>query len=105
MGTEVAGLEDDSGDDMLKLVGSDNESFPVPRKVAIMSELVKTMAEGDQEEVEIPLPNVKGDVLKKVVQFMNYHVDNPCKEIEKPLPDKKMSEVVSQWDADFVEVD
>jgi S-phase kinase-associated protein 1 len=44
-------------------------------------------------------------VLKKVVAYMKYHSDNPAKEIEKPLKSQNMGEVVSQWDADFVDVD
>jgi S-phase kinase-associated protein 1 len=44
-------------------------------------------------------------VLKKVVLFMKYHADNPAREIEKPLKSANMAEVVSQWDADFVDVD
>ncbi len=51
---------------MLKLVSQEMEKVPVPKKVAMMSELVKTMAEGDKEEKEIPLPNVKSAVLNKV---------------------------------------
>lgn len=102
---EVKGLEDDSADEMLKLVSAEQEKFPVSQKVAVMSELVKTMAEGDTEEKEIPLPNVKTEVLRKVVQYMKYHAENPSKEIEKPLKSANMSEVVSQWDADFVDVD
>jgi S-phase kinase-associated protein 1 len=81
------------------------EKFDVTKKVAIQSELVKTMSEGDKEENEIPLPNVKSSVLKKVVEYMKYHVDNPAREIEKPLKSANMAEVVSQWDADFVDVD
>merc|ERR1740117_1626470 len=63
------------------------------------------MAEGDKEEKEIPLPNVKGTVLEIVVRYMKHHFENPPKEIEKPLKSQNMSEVVSQWDADFVNVD
>ena len=79
----------------------------------------------DKEEKEIPLPNVKSAVLNKVVSYMKYHVENPAKEIEKPLKSANMNEVfrsfsvafpsgwdlslsfqvVSQWDADFVDVD
>ena len=81
------------------------EKIPVPKKVATMSELVKTMSEGDKEEPEIPLPNVKSAILTKVVIYMKYHVDNPAKEIEKPLKSANMNEVVSQWDADYVDVD
>jgi len=102
---DVKGLDDGDGDEALKLVSQESEKFPVPRKVALMSELIKTMAEGDQDEKEIPLPNVKSSVLKKVVQYMTYHVDNPPKEIEKPLKSQNMAEVVTQWDADFVDVE
>jgi S-phase kinase-associated protein 1 len=102
---EVKGLDDGGEDEVLKLVSQEQEKVPVPKKVAMMSELVKTMAEGDKEEKEIPLPNVKSAVLNKVVAYMKYHVDNPAKEIEKPLKSANMNEVVSQWDADFVDVD
>jgi S-phase kinase-associated protein 1 len=102
---EVKGLDEDTKDETLKLVSQEDERFAVPKKVAMMSELVKTMAEGDKEENEIPLPNVKGAVLSKVVQYMRYHADQPPKEIEKPLKSANMAEVVCQWDADFVDVD
>jgi len=71
-----------------------------------MSELVKTMADGDKDEKVIPLPNVKAAVLKKVVEWMKHHVDNPAKEIEKPLKSANLAECVSDaWDAEFVHVD
>jgi len=101
----VKGLDEPSGDEKLKLVSQEDEKYVVSRKVALMSELVKTMVEGDKEEKEIPLPNVKGTVLKKVVEYMTYHVDNLPKEIEKPLKSANMTEVVPKWDADFVDVD
>jgi len=101
----VMGLDDGGEEKRLKLVSSEGDKFEVTKKVAVQSELVKTMAEGDKEENEIPLPNVKSSVLKKVVEYMRYHVDNPAREIEKPLKSANMAEVVSQWDADFVDVD
>ena len=36
---------------------------------------------------------------------MKYHIANPAKEIEKPLKSANMNEVVSQWDADYVDID
>jgi len=104
---EEKGLDEGLGDDdVLELESQEKEKFPVPKKVAIMSELVKTMAEGDKDEKVIPLPNVKAAVLKKVVEWMKHHVDNPAKEIEKPLKSANLAECVSdQWDADFVDVD
>jgi S-phase kinase-associated protein 1 len=102
---DVMGLDDGGEEKKLRLVSSEGEKFEVSKKIAISSELVKTMAEGDKEENEIPLPNVKSSVLKKVIEYMRYHVDNPAREIEKPLKSANMSEVVSQFDADFVDVD
>jgi len=101
----VKGLDDDSGSDILKLKSQEGEIYEVPKKICMMSELIKTMAEGDKEADDIPLLNVKSNVLKKVVEYMRYHADNPPKDIEKPLKSPNMSEVVSQWDADFVDVD
>jgi len=105
MKDDIKGLDEDMADPNLVLISAENEKVTISKKVALMSELVKTMAEGDKEESEIPLPNVKAPVLKKVTQYMKYHHDNPPKEIDKPLKSASMNEVVSQWDADFVDVD
>ncbi len=48
---------------------------------------------------------MKTNVLNKVVAYMRNHADNPAKEIEKPLKSSNMSEVVSAWDAQFVDVE
>lgn len=75
----VMGLDADSDEDKkLKLTSQEGEKFELPKKVAIQSELVKTMAEGDKEASEIPLPNVKASVLRKVVEYMRYHAENPA---------------------------
>eukprot|EP00939_MAST-03C_sp_MAST-3C-sp1_P003829 g3829.t1 len=99
------------------LTSTEGESFEVSGAVAVMSELVKTMIatdEGDDdgsegsseaEDHEIPLPNVKSEVLGKVIEFCKYHVDKPMKDIEKPLKSAKMSEVVGEWDAKFVDIE
>ena len=96
---DVMSLDDGGEEKKLRLVSQEGEKFEVSKKVAVQSELVKTMAEGDKAENEIPLPNVKASVLRKVVEYMKYHVDNPAREIEKPLKSANMAEVVSQWDA------
>jgi len=103
--SDIKGLDDTSANVDLKLVSQDEERFTVSRKVAMMSELVKTMIENDKEERELPLPNVKGSTLAKVVEYLKYHAETPAKEIEKPLKSSNMAEVVSQWDAEYVEVE
>jgi len=101
---EVQGLDEDN-DIELHLQSQDGQVFKVSKDVAIQSALIKTMWNGDKSETSIPLPNVRGQILKKVITYMQYHHKNPPKEIEKPLKSANMREVVSEWDANFVEVD
>jgi S-phase kinase-associated protein 1 len=50
------------------------------------------------------LPNVKAEVLKKVIEFCTHHHEDPMTEIEKPLKSATMAEVVQKWYAEFVSV-
>jgi S-phase kinase-associated protein 1 len=101
---EVDGLDEEI-DIELTLKSQDGVAIMIKKDVAVHSALIKTMWSGDKTETEIPLPNVRGMILKKVVEFMEYHHENPMKEIEKPLKSANMRDVVMEWDANFVEVD
>ncbi|KAL9188106.1 hypothetical protein ACHAXT_006484 [Thalassiosira profunda] len=97
---------DESG--TVKLVSKEGDDFPVEIEVARMSELVKGMLEedvDDEDVTEIPLPNVKAAVLRKVIEFCQHHRSEPMTEIEKPLKSAQMAEVVQKWYADFVNVE
>eukprot|EP00341_Mesodinium_pulex_P013965 CAMPEP_0116896400 /NCGR_PEP_ID=MMETSP0467-20121206/5652_1 /TAXON_ID=283647 /ORGANISM="Mesodinium pulex, Strain SPMC105" /LENGTH=165 /DNA_ID=CAMNT_0004567549 /DNA_START=45 /DNA_END=542 /DNA_ORIENTATION=- len=90
------------------LVSQEGEQFDVSLEVAKMSELVKTMfddEQGDDEVQEIPLPNVKTQILAKVIEFLDHYKTDPMNEIEKPLKSSNMSEVVQEWYSNFVAVD
>ena len=95
------------------LVSQEGDKFEIPKKVAMMSELVKTMIRTDEDDdedeesdQEIPLVNVKNKVLAKVIEFCKYHTENgPMKDIEKPLKSPNMKEVVGEWDAEFVQIE
>lgn len=100
------------------LISKEGDKFPVPTTVANMSELVKSMMEDKEEDedddddddgkdktTEIPLPNVKSEVLKKVIEFCEHHLAEPMTEIEKPLKSQNMADVVQKWYADFVDLE
>jgi S-phase kinase-associated protein 1 len=53
---------------MIKLISQDEQSFEIDPCVANMSILLKNMIEDIQEEAPIPLPNVSGHVLEKVLK-------------------------------------
>lgn len=56
----------------------------------------------DAAAMPIPLPNVKGDVLEKVIQWMEHHKGDPVKEGDDE--DNNAEIVVPQWDDDFFKV-
>lgn len=61
--------------------------------------------EDESRSIEIPLPNVKSEVLRKVIEFCEHHLKEPMSEIEKPLKSQNMADVVQKWYAEFVEVE
>jgi len=68
------------------LVSQEGESFDVALETAKMSELVKTMIDEEQEAEEaqeIPLPNVKSQILTKVIDFIAHYKTEAMTEIEK----------------------
>lgn len=70
------------------LVSQEGETFDVSLPVARMSELVKTMIDEDQDDEEaqeIPLPNVKSQILAKVIEFSQHYQTEPMQEIEKVI--------------------
>lgn len=101
----MKGLDEEVSSEKLTLQSSDDCVFEIQRSVAMGSELIKTMLDNDKDETRIPLPNVKGHVLEKVVAYLDHHAGNPAKEIDRPLRSANMKEVVEEWDADFVDVD
>lgn len=90
----------------LKLQSNDREMFEVDREVALKSETVKNMiddVEPSAADQAIPLPNVSGKILAKVIEYCKYHVDaekGPSPDKAVPTEDEKKA-----WDADFVKVD
>lgn len=101
----VKGLDLLDDTEILTLESGDGEKQKVSKRIAIQSELIKTMSEGDKDSTEIPLPNVKAAILTHVVKFLAYNAATPFKEIEKPLKSADMKELTTTWHADFVDVD
>ena len=94
--------------DMVILVAADGYRVEVPRNVAEMSALIKEMLDdedGDNQNSEIPLPNVQKDVLEKVVEFCKHYPSDPMGEIEKPIRGPDMKNVVSDWYAEYIDVE
>ncbi len=101
----VMGLDEPAAEVILNLISKDKDSFPLAKKIAVQSTLIKTMVEGDPEAVDIPLPAVNSNILSRVIEFMKYHIDHPMKEIEKPLKTNDLKEIVPEYYANYVDLD
>ncbi|KAI8912594.1 Skp1 family, dimerization domain-containing protein [Gorgonomyces haynaldii] len=91
---------------MVKFTTSDKQEFTIEKDVACLSVLIKNLLEdiGEDSDAPIPLPNVSGHILSKVVEYCTHHKDDP------PLPSEdemraKSSEDISEWDKEFINLD
>jgi len=85
---------------MITLKSSDGETFEVSEAVAIESQTIKHMIEDDCADNAIPIPNVTGKILAKVIEYCKKHVEAAAASTSS---DKKGSEVdLKSWDAEFV---
>ncbi|CAC9699272.1 suppressor of kinetochore protein 1, putative [Plasmodium reichenowi] len=92
--------------DKIKLVSFEGDEFIVDKNTASMSTVIMNILEVmTAEEDTIPLPNIKTPILKKIIEYMEYHINNPADEIPKPLITSNLQDVVSSWDFDFVNTD
>ncbi|SOV81590.1 suppressor of kinetochore protein 1, putative [Plasmodium sp. gorilla clade G3] len=92
--------------DKIKLVSFEGDEFIVDKNTASMSTVIMNILEVmTSEEDTIPLPNIKTPILKKIIEYMEYHINNPADEIPKPLITSNLQDVVSSWDFDFVNTD
>lgn len=87
------------------LISKEKENMEVTATAAMSSRLLKTMIEGDEEETGFNVEVVSSSVLRKVIQYLEYHTTIPSKEVKKPLEHKNMVDLVGEFDADFINVD
>ncbi|WMV51645.1 hypothetical protein MTR67_045030 [Solanum verrucosum] len=84
---------------MISLRSFDGETFEVDDAVALESETIKHLIEDDCANTSIPLHNVTGKILAKVIEYCKHHVEVPKAE------DKTAKEDLKTFDAEFVKVD
>lgn len=95
-------------EDQVTLQSQDGQDYKVLVKVARQSETIKNLIEDAGVEAPVPLPNVTGRILAKVVEYCNYHVEHPTeikKEGDGAASEEKRSDDIIGWDLDFMKVD
>ena len=84
--------------EMKKVVlrSSDNKEFVIDMAVALESETIKQMVEEDVDANMVPIPNVKGRILDKVLEYCKKHVDAKAEGSD-------LQDSLKDWDKKFVE--
>ena len=92
-------------DKKITLVSSDGEKVEVSNKAVQRSVLVKGIIEDYPDDAEVPLNNVKSNILKKIKEYLEHYENTEPKEIERPLPSQNIKECVDEWDNNYIDVD
>jgi S-phase kinase-associated protein 1 len=59
--------------------------------------------EGVGSDTPIPLPNVTGEILEKVIQYCKYHLEHPTPVSEEKKDEKRTDDIIP-WDQEFCKV-
>ncbi|KAG7653760.1 SKP1/BTB/POZ domain superfamily [Arabidopsis suecica] len=80
------------------LTSSDGESFEIDEAVARKFQIIAHMIEDDCAGKAIPIDNVTGDILSKIIEYAKKHVNEPDED-----EDEEAKKKLDSWDAKFVE--
>lgn len=92
---------------MIKLRSSDGELLECDIETAKCSGTIKDMLENgmaNEEDEEAPVPNVKSNILRKVLEWAEHHKNDLPTEDDDDDKLKKTDEI-PQWDADFLKIE
>jgi S-phase kinase-associated protein 1 len=84
----------------ITLKSSDDETFEIDETVALESQTIKHMIEDNCANSGIPIPNITGQILAKVIEYCKKHAEVASSEEGKPNEDD-----LKAWDKDFINVD
>jgi S-phase kinase-associated protein 1 len=86
----------------ITLISSDGQKVSIDEKSCGKSNLLKGLIQDYTADTDIPMPDIKGDVLKKVVDYLTHYKDSEPKEIPKPLPSANLLDVTDEWDVTYI---
>ena len=86
------------------LKGPEGHPIEVDAKAAQKSNLLKKELElsNNKENLTIDLKDIKYDILKKVVEYLEYYKNKVPKEVPKPTPSESLNSFLNDWDFNFI---
>lgn len=83
MTEEIIGLDDSV--EFLTLVSNDNQSFEIQKDMCMISGYLQSITNLDKDKHKIDI-DISGNLLKIIVNFLNYYKKQPFHRIQKPVP-------------------
>ncbi|CAJ2655387.1 SKP1-like protein 1A-like [Trifolium pratense] len=94
----MASTSENTSEKKIILKSSDGETFEVEQAIAMQSQTIKYMIDDNcADETGIPIPNVTGKIMAKVIEYCKKHVE--AASVEESNKD------LTKFDEDFVKVD
>ena len=93
--------------DSIIIISADNHKIQLDTKSAQKSKVLrqKILESIDSKSKITPvvqLKEVKYEILKKIVEYLNYYKNKTPKEIPKPVPSENLSAFLDDWDNEFI---
>jgi S-phase kinase-associated protein 1 len=85
----------------ITLKSFDGKTFEIDETVALESQTIKHMIEDNCANSGIPIPNITGQILAKVIEYCKKHVEVASFEKGKSCHE----DALKAWDKDFINVD
>lgn len=80
----------------------DNTRIHIDSQTAKGSLLLQNLIEEYDEDVLV-IPDIKGEILNLIFEFLIYTKNNPCSVIPKPLHHFNFREFLSEWECRYME--
>jgi S-phase kinase-associated protein 1 len=80
----------------------DGAKVELERNSIRLSGLLKTLQEEYKDENEISIPEIDGEILKKIAIYLNKYKDKNPAEVAKPLPKYDIKETYGEWDNNYL---
>ena len=89
------------------LIASNNEKISLSKEAAMQSKLLETLI-NDLPEDDKPIftfYNITYEILKKIVDYLNYYNNNKHKEINRVVAIYDFESEMSEWDIEYTNID
>jgi S-phase kinase-associated protein 1 len=100
---DIVGLDIElESKEIVTLISKDGRAFHLQKNQVSLSGMLSSVVNCDHDVSTVDLNQVEGQTLELVVQFLEHHNGVVPADIKKPVKAANLSEIVTSWDASFI---